>query len=365
MYNVMCYLLIVQFVVVSSALDKDANLSRYMSTLNPAFQLNLDEPLPEFLCINSSYYDRGAIIKCTEEGPLLQFGNCATYDEQAQLLSIAKCPYFEHNGYCNNVTTSGYIQVPRNLSQLNDYMCGPLNRKGLVCSKCADGFGPSVTSFGYKCANCTDAWYGVPLFLIIEFVPITLFYLVILVFQIRVTSAPMPCFIMFAQWVVASLYISIYSDNKLRQVLFSEKGELRWDMKVIQTFYGFFNLDLFQLLLPTFCISSRISTFHLALFGYISVVYPIILIFLTWVCIELHGRNFRPLVCLWRPFHKCFVRLRRGWDTKSDITDVFATFFILSYSKCTYQTLLLYSGQAIRTFDKSGHLYVYPRAAVN
>ena len=26
-------------------------------------------------------------------------------------------------------------------------MCGPLNRKGLVCSECANGFGPSVTSF--------------------------------------------------------------------------------------------------------------------------------------------------------------------------------------------------------------------------
>ena len=122
-----------------------------------------------------------------------------------------RCPYYQHNGY--NVTTPGYTQLPRNLSQLNDYMCGPLNRKGLVCNKCADGFGPSVTSFGYKCANCTDAWYGVPLFLIIEFVPITVFYLVILVFQISVTSAPMPCFIMFAQWVVASFYLSIFNKS--------------------------------------------------------------------------------------------------------------------------------------------------------
>ena len=76
-----------------------------------------------------------------------------------------------------------------------------INRKDLVCSECTDGFGPSVTSFGYRCVNCTDAWYGVPLFLFLEFVPITLLYLIILVFQISVTSAPMPCFIMYAQFI--------------------------------------------------------------------------------------------------------------------------------------------------------------------
>ena len=72
-------------------------------------------------------------------------------------MSTSSCQYFEPEGY--NVTSSQHILLPRNLSQLNDYMCtcGPLNRKGLVCSECADGFGPSVTSFGYKCVNCTDA----------------------------------------------------------------------------------------------------------------------------------------------------------------------------------------------------------------
>ena len=350
------YLIIAQ-VVVAKTVDKDANSP---SMLNAALELNLDEQSSQFLCINSSSYDRGVIINCTKEGPLLQFGYCATYDEETKLLSTTTCSYFQPNGY--NVTIPGYILLPRNLSQLNDYMCGPLNRKGLVCSECADGFGPSVTSFGYKCANCTDAWYGVPLFLVVEFVPITVFYLIILVFQINMYVAPMPCFIMYAQCIVALLYLCV-GDSTPHQILFAEEGRLRWDMKIIQTFYGVFNLDFFQLVLPIFCISSRISAIHLAVLGYISVVYPIILIFLTWVCIDLHGRNFRPLVWLWRPFHRCFVRLRRGWDTKSDIADVFATFIILSHGKCTYQTLMLYTSQAVRTYDKSGNLLISKRAA--
>ena len=50
-------------------------------------------------------------------------------------------------------------------------MCEPLNRKGRVCSECKDGYGLSVMSVGYRiqCSNCTSAWYGVPLYLILEF----------------------------------------------------------------------------------------------------------------------------------------------------------------------------------------------------
>ena len=140
----------------------------------------------------------------------------------------------------------------------------PLNRKGFVCSECADGFGPLVTSFGYKCANCTDAWYGVPLF------PITVFYLIILVFQISVMSAPMPCFIIYAQSIFVTFSLSIYGDNELRrQIVFDKNGNLRFDMKIIYTIYGVFNLDFFRLVTPPFCISSHLKTIHIALFGYI------------------------------------------------------------------------------------------------
>ena len=299
--------------------------------------------LTQQLCVNSSLttsstYNCSQMI-CSKDGPMLAFGCCATYSEDTRLLSVTKCLTFQSTGY--NVTTPGYILLPRNLTQLNDYMCGPLNRKGLVCSECADGFGPSVTSFRYTCANCTDAWYGVPLFLFLEFVPITVFYLIILVFQISVTSAPMPCFIMYAQFIISILNVSFYSHSSIKDETFVKDGEFRSDMKIIYTFYGLFNLDFVHFVILPFCVSSKLKIFYTAFFGYISVIYPVWLICLTWACVELHDRNFRPLVWMWRPFHRCSVRLRRTWDTKSDIIDVFITFFLLSYSKCLYQTVLL------------------------
>ena len=117
-------------------------------------------------------------------------------------------------------------------------MCGPLNRKDLVCSECtcADGFGLSLTSFGYICVNCTGAWYGVPVLLLLEFAPVTVFYLVILVLQISLTS--MPCFILYAQFVVVAFYVSVFNDNFLREAIYTEHGHLRLDMLIIHVLYG-------------------------------------------------------------------------------------------------------------------------------
>ena len=262
---------------------------------------------------------------------------------------------FEPKGY--NITSSQQILLPINLSQLNDYMCGPLNRKGLVCSECADGFGPSVTSFGYRCVNCTqsDAWYGVLLFLFTVLVPITLFYVIVLVFQIKVLSAPMPCFIMYAQVVVL-----VFDPNHC--ISFTNSSNLTLDVKIMLTLYGIFNLYFGHHIniLPPYCLNKHLKFIHLAILGYVSAFYPMLLIFLTWLCVELHGRNFRPLVWLWRPVHRCFVRLRRRWDTKSDIIDVFATFFFLSYNRILYQTVLLTCSKGVKHINVSGsHFTTY------
>ena len=59
-------------------------------------------------------------------------------------------------------------------------MCGPMNRKSPLCSECIDGFGLSATSFLYTCSNCThfSLTYGIPLYVLIEVIPITVLYLI-------------------------------------------------------------------------------------------------------------------------------------------------------------------------------------------
>ena len=209
--------------------------------------------------------------------------------------------------------------------ELNPYMCGPLNREDYLCNKCIRGYGPPVISESASCVDmcylCNDSWIikGFLLYLAVKFIPLTLFYLLILVFQIRLTSAPMTCFIMYGQLVVLGFYDECgLSESVFSQIKFTDRGNtLRTGTKIILTLYGVFNLDFFNYVLPLFCISSRLRPIHVYFLGYITAFYPFLLIILTWFCVELHGRNFRPIVWLWRPFHGCFVRLRRGWNTES------------------------------------------------
>ena len=136
-------------------------------------------------CIQSNWYDVLVIdatgkqecyclsdflpqFTCSEDGfeTHLEFGSCATYSHDSNKLSVSQCLSFRPFGF--NITKPGYILLPKNTSELNGYMCGHMNRKDNVCSKCIDGFGPSVTSLGYQCTNCTNAWHGVPLYLFLE-----------------------------------------------------------------------------------------------------------------------------------------------------------------------------------------------------
>ena len=108
------------------------------------------------------------------------------------------------------------------------------------------------------------------------------------------------------------------------------------------TFLGIWNLDFVRYIAPPFCVSSKLLPSHIELLDYSTNFYPLLLIFITCTCIELHDHNCRPLVWFWRPFHKCFSRLQRKWDTRNDIIDVFASFFLLFYVKLIYLGSALY-----------------------
>ena len=303
-------------------------------------------------CECYKYVDENDVIKCKDSGiTLLQYGQCMTHDGNATM--VAKCQYFQPNGY--DTSEAGYIILPSNVSELNEYMCGPLNRRGPLCNECIDGFGLSATSGLFTCSNCThfSLTYGIPLYILIEIIPITLLYLFILIFRVNLTSSPMTGFIFYSHSMMYSAIINI--DPPVDYIVY----RLKYVRVVIILLYGMWNLDFFKYILPPFCLSSHLKQTHIVLFGYISVVYPLCLIIITLLGIELHGRNFRPIVRLWRPFHKCLVNIRKEWNAKNDVIDVFATFLLLSCSKVLYQSLsLIHCPSVLKANSESGDVSI-------
>ena len=249
-------------------------------------------------CKNKGWHT--TILNCSNNETHLRVGFCATYDQDSQIAFIALCPYFRPDVFhVTEYRGAHYIPLPENISEINDYMCRPLNRKGRVCSECMDGYGPAVMSVGFdiQCVNCTGTWYGVPLFLFLEFFPITVFYYTILIFQINITSGSITCFIMCSQFLIIGYDRIIAGDIfDITEILLTASPNSKLFISILLTVYDIWNLRFFRYFIPPFCISSKLKPIHLVFLSYISVFYPLCLMVATWVCIELYDNNFRPLV---------------------------------------------------------------------
>ena len=104
---------------------------------------------------------------------------------------MARCLYLKmqtlRHAYKRALNDPQYIILPSNISELNDYMCGPMNRKAIsVVSVLMDSvhrLHHLTTMSCMACSNCTASrYYGVPLFIFTKMVPTTFFYLMFLFF---------------------------------------------------------------------------------------------------------------------------------------------------------------------------------------
>lgn len=289
-------------------------------------------------------------IRCTSEEALLRFGRCMTYQEGAET-ALSSCHYFLIDVFLDNVTEGFYITLPRNITLLNDYMCQPLNRKGFQCSECLDGFGVSVTSLGYPCSDCTGVWYGIPLYLFVELVPITVFFVIILVYRINITLAPMTSFIMVSQLIAYAVTLSPEDQSVTRVILNEGFGLLNF----VVALYGIWNLDFFRYIIPPFCISPNLKLIHVLFMSYISALYPICLIIVTWIWIELVSRGYKPLVWIWKTVGRCCCGAKWKLEKKHTIIDAFATFLLLSYTKLLIQSLTILAPSSIQLLSTIGN----------
>ncbi len=86
--------------------------------------------------------------------------------------------------------------------ELNVAVCGPFNREGLLCTECKPGYGPPMHSTNLKCEKCHDdkhlGWLWL-LYLLLELVPLSIFYALVIIFNIRATAPPFTAFIFFCQ----------------------------------------------------------------------------------------------------------------------------------------------------------------------
>ena len=279
-------------------------------------------------------HKQGDNIKCGSDFTLLRFGYCMTYNSTDGTTVYGKCPYIAHYTIKDYV----YIQLPENVSQLNEFMCGPLNREDTLCGSCKPGYGTAFYSYNLECQRCWDHGYGWILYYAIELFPITVLYLIVVIFHIRATCSALSSLVFLSQVVVYTVRLHVplhmYIENNITGFPYTV-------INMVLIMCGTWSLDFFRSVIPPFCVGNIRNIHGLAL-EYTVAFYPICLMVITCTCIKLHNNNFRPVVWLWKPFHKYVVHMRRGCtDARASIINGFATFLLLSYSKILFVSFTL------------------------
>ena len=271
--------------------------------------------------------DLGGIVKCNNVSRevYLLVGFCMSQDSTG--LVVGACPYCQYITGRDNL----HYFIPKNISELEDTMCGQLNRKGRMCGQCIDGFTTSAYSYDLRCVKCSGGHYNWAKYVAVALLPLTAFFIVVVTFRISVTLPPMVALIHILQPIIAP--------QITRPTIFAlttpSLSTASIPVHILHTIYGVWNLDFFRTVIPPEVICVEMTTIQALALDYLVALYPLILIVITYILIELHARNFWPLVWVWKLVQYCITRcgIRRQWNFKSSIIEAFASFLLLSFGK--------------------------------
>ena len=265
------------------------------------------------------------ILKCGVNKTLSVLNSfCATIDEENDILEAGHCFY---NFYTLSRSELVYSDLPKYISE---FMCEDLHRTGTLCGKCQDGYYPLAYSYDMKCVQCPNGKSNWWKFVLAAFLPLTIFYIIILFFKVNVVSSHFQGFLFYSQAVslptlirTLILMVQKYSRTKTNIADIA--------IRCLTTFYGIWNLDFFRSINFGICLGT--DTLQTLILDMIVGAYPLLLMVVSYVLIELYDRNFRPLVIMWKPFHRLFSLFQENWDLRTSLVDAFVTAFLLTNVK--------------------------------
>ena len=276
---------------------------------------------------------------------------CLMSATNSNTYSVGLCPLTLGNW--ENITNRLWSELPSDPDMLNATMCGPYNREGYMCGKCIDGYGLPVYSHDFKCVNCSKFSTGVSIvmYIIIQLVPITLFFVCAVMFHLNITSGPLLGYFIFCQMYFVSDYRGTQSIFDFISNHASEYIKVLF--KISQALSQLWSLLFFKSLIPPFCISEKLSSVHIQLLTVVPAVYVVVLVITIWVLMDLHARNYKVIHFLCKPFRPFLKHLNIAIFGSNAIFNAFATFnFLLSTTLVmSVSTLTVYSILHIKSIN--------------
>ena len=300
------------------------------------------------------------VVECSNDRPsvFVLTCHCMSYsDEDDDMLVVGTCMYL-----CNQV----YYSTVSELTDLNN-LCNffvQQNRRGQMCGQCVDNHSPSPYSYLLKCAHCSDYRYNWIKYILIAFFPLTILYLFVVIFKFNAALSPsMNGFIFYCQIMTSPALMSITSNYTCS--LAAEGDNLLYNaQQFVSALYGIWNLDFFRMVYEPFCLHPNMSLLQILSLDYLVAVYPLFLVCLTYLLVQLHDR-LQVVKYLWKPMAWLYGRFNHQWKVSNSLIEAFGTFFLLSYVKITNTSFNLLMPTTL--YNASGHtvgMYLYYNGSV-
>ena len=243
--------------------------------------------------------------------------------ENGTVLATGTAP----TGFCDYNGTqeeSLGVRLPRNISQLDEAVCGK-SRTGVLCGDCRPGYTTYFHSPNFRCkpADPTMCQVGWLFYVLSEIVPITIMFITVLALNISFTSGAINGFIFFAQ-LLDTLNVDAFG-------IITYPTAISILAQVYQVIYGFFNLDFFNIDALSFCIWSNATALDMLAFKYITIVYALLLVVSVVVLTHRCGGRYLGKCC-------------RITKLKTSVIHGISTFLVICYAQCVKVSLTLLQG---------------------
>ena len=244
---------------------------------------------------------------------------------------FAACGY----GFCSHNVHNGVIPLPNDTvnstcNSINERICDNYHdsskkRRGMLCSRCSNGNGISLTSWDYKCVDCSKGAFFI--LLAVEIIPLLAYVLFFIIFDFNILSGPLYSFVFLCQvkYIILPQH-SYYLENRDAFSVLS---------KIDRFLSGVFNLRFFGLFVTDYtCISEKLTALQFLMIRYAIVSIPFLLFCLFLLVVQLYqrGRCCRPIHRMIARVLRCLTKVRTGRSPNDTIIQGLCSFFVLAYS---------------------------------
>ena len=283
-------------------------------------------------------------IQCNQQEMTVRIrsGFCVTYSGKGGLYYGGTCPL----SYKLNNTNRLFSDLCVSPDMLESAMCGPYNRRGFQCGQCMEGYGPGAYTVSKKCAECKNGSVvsAILLYLLAQFFPIIIFFILVMVFQLNCLSGPMLGYVLFCQGVAFSIE---YDGVILDYYYFHTSASLKIPFQLFLIIAEFWRLAPLKAVIAPLCITDKISQVQIILLHTLSPFYAFFLVILSFILIHIHSKNYRIINFTLKPFKTALKRAHIPAITGASAIRAFSTFLFLSSTSSMFALSALMKGTYI------------------